>query len=289
MSETETSTRIRASKMWAVPAPSGPRPTRPALECSSGEVLDVVDVARHLLVGKRTATGVDVVERPPPALAVDEHGAAPGYAALAADRGDRLGVVDEGDGVERRAEQDDLSTALDDAGIWRADSVGVVEGMRQRDRGRVRTDGGYTRLGVAGMHGAGPCAKRLGKPAVVAARPARGRVVHGLLGEHQLPFASVECVERVRRRVLPTEICDERAVEPDRVEERPDDRLGPADHRAERRHPAVHERNGPGLYAERLELVPQPTPPDAHGGRLATVGGTRQLRRVREWATCPRP
>jgi hypothetical protein len=34
---------------------------------------------------------------------------------------------------------------------------------------------------------------------------------------------------------------------------------------------------------------PQPTPPNAHGGRLATVGGTRELRRVREWATCPRP
>jgi len=82
---------------------------------------------------------------------------------------------------------------------------------------------------------------------VVAARPAGGRVVHGLLGEQQLPFADLECVERVRRRVLPTEICDERAVEPDCVEERPDDRLGPADDGAERRHPAVHERNGPGL------------------------------------------
>ena len=165
--------------------PRAARPTRPALECSSGEVLDVVDVARHLLVGKRTATGVDVVERPPPALAVDEHGAAPGYAALAADRGDRLGVVDEGDGVERRAEQDDLSTALDDAGIWRvptpyASSRGCGSAIADASGPTAAT----ARLGVAGMHGAGPSAKRLGKPAVVAARPARGRVVHGLLGEH---------------------------------------------------------------------------------------------------------
>ena len=265
MSETETSTRICASKMWAVPAPSGPLRAR-------------VQFGRSARRSRR---------RPP--LARREAHRDWCRCRGASATGARLGVVDEGDGVERRAEQDDLPTALDDAGIWRAGSVRVVEGMRQSDRGRVRTDGGYTRLGVAGMHGAGPCAKRLGKPAVVAASPARGWVVHGLLGEQQLPFASVECVERVRRSVLPTEICDERAVEPDRVEERPNDRLGPADHRAERGHPAVHERNGPGPYAERLELVPQPTPPDAHGGRLATVGGTRQLRRVREWATCPRP
>ena len=172
MSETETSTRIRASKMWAVPAPSGPvRPPRARVQF--GEVLDVVDVARHLLVGSAPRLVSMSCERPPPALAVYEHGRARLRGACRR-RGDRLGVVDEGDGVERRAEQDDLPP--------RSTTRHMACRLRKRRRGdaaarsRTRQDPRllHAASGWPELHGAGPRAKRLGKPAVVAARPARG-------------------------------------------------------------------------------------------------------------------
>ena len=114
-------------------APAGPQ--RPAaagacLERPAREVRHVVLAARGLVVRERSVPRVDVVHRPPLAVAVDEHGAAPRDPPLSADLCHRLRMVHERHGVERSADENDLPVELDDACVGRAVPVGVVVRMR---------------------------------------------------------------------------------------------------------------------------------------------------------------
>ncbi len=254
-----------------------PAPAGAAFERGACEVFDVVDAPGEALVRQRADARVDVVQRPPLTPPVDEHGALPRDAPLAVGARERLGVVDERDRVERRPEEDDLAGALDDARVRRAVAVRVVQRMRKRNRLGFAADGGDARLRMARVDRAGPGAERLRDTAVVASRAPGCRVVDGLLRKDEVAVGRRECVEVVRRRVVPPHVGHERPVRRDGVEQRPDDGLRAANHRPEGRHPAVDERHGALPQPERGELPRELRPADEHAPRLTTepVAGPR--------------
>ena len=257
-----------------VPDPAGdPDPGGERVAGDDGEVL--VDQP-ELGVRERAVPGVDVGVRTLLHATLVGDGDAVGDVPLALRVGDRLGVVEQRDRVQRRAEHEHLSVRLDQPRERGAGAVGAVARMRFGQPGGAYADRDDARLRVRAALGARPRAQPLGDAPVLADRLADGDIEHRRLGEVGVAVLRGPLARPVDV-LLPACVRGHGPIGPDRVEQRPHDGLAAPDHPAERAHPRVRHRDAAGAHAEPAQVVGEARA--GHGRHARSLRPQGDLRR----------
>ncbi|CAA9512260.1 MAG: hypothetical protein AVDCRST_MAG30-2559 [uncultured Solirubrobacteraceae bacterium] len=224
-------------------------------------------------IGEGAGRGVDVRVRPLDHAAVLQHRDREGDAPLLRRARDGLRVVQERHGVERRAEHEHLPAGRHEAGERGVLPVAVGDRVRVGEPSRPRADRGDARLGVDAALRPRPGADPLGDAAVVAVHRAGGGVEDRRVGEVGLAVG-LRPVLRVVDVLLPRGVRGERALRPERVEQRPHHRLRAADHPAEGGHAGVDQDDPGRADAQAPQVLGQL---GAMDGARVSVGAAHRL------------
>src|SRR5215213_3680677 len=178
------------------------------------EVPDVVLFAYEALVGKGAIGGIDVGEGPPDTLAPLQDRVTVGHAALIRNLRDGLSMVHEGNSIQWRAKHRDLATEVDQPGVGRVASVGVVVRVGGGDLPGKRPDGGHPGLGMPAVVRPRPRPEQLRDPPVVAACQRDPWIVDRLLLQIGAPLLFIQGIDVVGRRILPAGVGHQRPPGP---------------------------------------------------------------------------
>jgi hypothetical protein len=167
--------------------------------------------------------------------------------ALAGDVCFVLGVMQQANGVQRRADHQNASSSLHDLFEWRALAIAVLERMVRCDPCGQRADSNYTRIGMVAAHSPRPGSDRLMQKAVVA-RSA---------GDPFVKYGDLRGIVIIGVGRFEIDVSRQCSFPPDRVKQRLHEHVDSAHNRPNRSQAAMHHQEIPRRDAETSEIIAQ--------------------------------